>query len=299
MPRSSKRTKVLKALKTIQSTRRQNATLRELFNVENDEDSLDDEDWIEDIYDSLVDTAVDEVEARRYLFRSKTYRDRNETFDWQDIISDNSVRFSESEFHVHFRMNRSSYHILLSLLEHKETFYTVSKGRKQLPIPLQLLIFLRRIGSEGTEASYTKLAVFFGIGAGTVSVVVRRVQNAFLEHYDELVSWPSLEGKSLMKEQIKVEYGFQNCIGIIDGTIIIMDEKPLKYGESYYCRKNCYSLNVQVVCNHECKIQYLYGGWPGSTYDNRAWRNCKLYTKRDEYFDDGEYLLGDSAYSTC
>ena len=59
MPRSSKRAKVLKALKTIQSTRRQNATLRELFNVENDEDSLDDEDWIEDIYDSLVDTAVD------------------------------------------------------------------------------------------------------------------------------------------------------------------------------------------------------------------------------------------------
>ena len=162
--------------------------MRELFNVENDEDSLDDEDWIEDIYDSLVDAAVDEVEARRYLFRSKTYRDRNETFDWQDIISDNSVRFSESEFHVHFRMNRNSYHILLSLLEHKETFYTVSKGRKQLPIPLQLLIFLRRIGSEGTEASYTKLAVFFGIGAGTVSVVVRRVQNAFLEHYDELVS---------------------------------------------------------------------------------------------------------------
>ena len=299
MPRSSKRAKVLKALKTIQSTRRQNATLRELFNVENDEDSLDDEDWIEDNYDSLVDAAVDEVEARRYLFRSKTYRDRNETFVWQDIISDNSVRFSESEFHVHFRMNRNSYHILLSLLEHKETFYTVSKGRKQLPIPLQLLIFLRRIGSEGTEASYTKLAVFFGIGAGTVSVVVRRVQNAFLEHYDELVSWPSLEGKNLMKEQIKVEYGFQNCIGIIDGTIIILDEKPLKYGESYYCRKNCYSLNVQVVCNHECKIQYLYGGWPGSTHDNRAWRNCKLYTKRDEYFDDGEYLLSDSAYLTC
>ena len=39
-------------------------------------------------------------------------------------------------------------------------------------------------------------------------------------------------------------------------------------------------------------------GWPGSVHDNRVWSNSEIYLGRDKYFDQREYLLGDSAFST-
>ena len=69
------------------------------------------------------------------------------------------------------------------------------------------------------------------------------------------------------------------------------------FGDSYWTRKSCYALNVQVICDHKSRVTYVYGGWPGSIHDNRAWRNSKVFLNAPDYFSDGEYLLGDSAYS--
>jgi len=95
-----------------------------------------------------------------------------------------------------------------------------------------------------------------------------------------------------------MKHGFQNCVGIIDGTLIFSLHRPLQYGDSYYCRMNAYAINVQIICDDQKRLRYMYGGWPGSTHDNRAWRNCQVVFRRfQRYFRDGEYLLGDSAYS--
>jgi len=39
-------------------------------------------------------------------------------------------------------------------------------------------------------------------------------------------------------------------------------------------------------------------GWLGSVQNNRVWSNSEIYLCRDKYFDQKEYLLGDSAFST-
>jgi len=38
-------------------------------------------------------------------------------------------------------------------------------------------------------------------------------------------------------------------------------------------------------------------GWPGSVHDNHVWVNSEIYLGTDKYFDQKEYLLGDSAFS--
>ena len=52
-----------------------------------------------------------------------------------------------------------------------------------------------------------------------------------------------------------------------------------------------------IVCDDKKRVIYYNAGWPGSTHDNRVFRNSQLYLNRGEYFSHQEYLLGDSAYS--
>ena len=50
---------------------------------------------------------------------------------------------------------------------------------------------------------------------------------------------------------------------------------------------------MQVICDDKGRVIYIYGGWPGSTHDNRAWRNSDVFLNANDYFSEGEYLLGD------
>ena len=88
---------------------------------------------------------------------------------------------------------------------------------------------------------------------------------------------------------MKLKSGIQNYIGIFDGTLIVLHYRPHLYVDSYFSRKSCYAINVQVVCDDRGKTIYYCGGWPGSTHDNRAWRSSKIFINDAEYFADDEY----------
>ena len=89
-----------------------------------------------------------------------------------------------------------------------------------------------------------------------------RTTKALLNLKEEVICWPDGKEKESLKLRIKISSGFQKCIGIIDGTLIFLHERPKKYGDSYYCRKGRYAVNVQVICDDNRKITYYYGGWP-------------------------------------
>ena len=72
-----------------------------------------------------------------------------------------------------------------------------------------------------------------------------------------------------LSSRIKVLYGFPNCVGIIDGTLIFLDEAPLSDAVPYFSRKTRYALSLLVVCDDKRRITYIHGPWPGSAHDNR------------------------------
>jgi len=69
-------------------------------------------------------------------------------------------------------------------------------------------------------------------------------------------------------------------------------------GEDYYTRKGDYAIKGLVICDDAVRIMWIEVGWPGSVHDNQVWSNSEIYLGRDMYFDQKEYLLGDSAYLT-
>jgi len=108
-----------------------------------------------------------------------------------------------------------------------------------------------------------------------------------------VIKWPSIEERRNISGRIRKAHGFVNCIGLIDGTLF-----PLAFAPDYYTRKGDYAIKGLVICYDAARITWIEVGWPGSVHDNQVWSNSEIYLGRDKYFDQKEYLLGDSAFST-
>jgi hypothetical protein len=286
MPKKKDRSIAIDHLQRIVDRQSKDALMRELF---------DEEDSLQDDEDLLYSIRLKRMKRSRYLFRPQRYRDRRKKFDLEDCLSEDSHNFNDEEFLFCFRMTRDSFFYLLEEMETKESFKD-SKFRQQRPIAYQLLVFLYRVGREGTGGGSLAVGSFFGIGKGSVNTYVRRCVQALLEIKEDVIYWPDQDERNEMKARLSA-YGFRHCVRIIDGTLVVLDFKPEKYHECYYSRKSCYAINVMVVCNDRKRITFYNAGWPGSTHDNRVWRNSGLFKNRNQYFSFMEYLLGDSAYS--
>jgi len=93
-------------------------------------------------------------------------------------------------------------------------------------------------------------------------------------------------------------HDFVNCVGLIDGTLFPLVFAPTVNVEDYYTRKGNYTIKGLVMCDDAERITWIKVGWPSSVHVNRVWSNSEMYVGRDKYFDQREYLLGDSAFST-
>ena len=295
MPRESDKLFVDNLVDEVHQKRNYETYLRGIIDDDSDLSLGLSETTLFELDDIAFDLSRDHIQSRRYLERN--YRDRSFKFDLEDCISHDSRLYNQNEFLEDFRMSRLSFHVICDTIRGNSVFRNKATGRKQKKVELQLLVFLYRLGRKGADASYVKISNYFGIGAGTAAKFCKRVQTALLSLEKEVVKWPSEEEKASMKSRIKILYGFQNCIGLIDGTLIELDKKPSKYGDGYFSRKSSYGINVQIICDDKRNITYYYGGWPGSTHDNRAWNNCHACINPDKYFGPNEYLIGDSAYS--
>jgi len=87
-------------------------------------------------------------------------------------------------------------------------------------------------------------------------------------------------------------------VGIADGTLFPLAFEP-ETEDAPDCkgRKHTCTLTVMIICDCDRKIRYYHSGYPGSTNDNRVYRNMDLYQNPKNYFSDNEFNLGDNAFS--
>ena len=285
MPRLSERVKAI---------RHQESVVRAYERINQLNDTLSIQDSDDEFLLSYNSKILHTMKQRRFLFRSKKYRKRS-IFDFDDVLKDSSNEYNATEFLYMFRLRRESFFSLLDLIKEDPVFLQ-SRYKKSRPASHQLLVFLYRIGREGVGASLSALSTFFKLGKGTLRKYILNSLKAILKLKDSVIYWPNEEEKEKMKLRLAA-YGFHNCIGIIDGTFIVLDRRPAENFECYYSRKSNYAINCCVVCDDQCRVIYYLAGWPGSTHDNRVLRNSDLFRNKSKYFDINEYLLGDSAYS--
>ena len=265
----------------------------QLYFLSMDRYFMDDNDPMQDEVNLDCFLVMKACKSTRYMFRAPNYRKSHGY--WQDFFDESM--YNDDEFREHFRLSRNSFMQLYNIIRDHPIFTSTKKRRPQVAIQLQLLIFLYKLSSSGTGGKFTRIGKFFRVSKGNAIQCFKRVLTAILSLRDRVICWPSTEEKRNISRRFYITYGLPNCVGIIDGTLIFLTESPEWSGEDFNTRKGGYGVNALVVCDDHCRVLYSYIGWPGSTHDNRSWRNCNLNLNQDDNFERAEFIIGDSAFN--
>jgi len=125
---------------------------------------------------------------------------------------------------------------------------------------------------------------------------VMHASSAILKLQKQAIRWPDVEERKRISGRISKAHGFLHCVGLIDGTLFPLAFSPMLNGEDYFTRKGNYAVKGLIICNDSAKITWVEMGWLGSVHDNRVWLNSDVYLSKEKYFNNKEYLLGDSAF---
>jgi hypothetical protein len=142
-------------------------------------------------------------------------------------------------------MSRDGFVHLLHLIEDDPVFIS-SSNKPQRPVEYQLAAFLCRMGAEDA----LKAAAVICIAEGTVYGYCERVCKAIRNIRDNHLAWPGIERRRFLKTEM-AEQSFPGCIGIGDGTLIRLINKPWRNGAAYWCRKKFYAISL-------FDVKYIY-----------------------------------------
>ncbi|KAG2214626.1 hypothetical protein INT45_003978 [Circinella minor] len=207
-------------------------------------------------------------------------------FSWDNI-----------EFRGIVRMNKSTFKLLTKKIAEDEVFKPKDNGRKQRPVWFQLACTLERLAHDGTGRSVHSIARQWGVASGSVSTYMKRVITALDDLSPKYIKWPDEAERRQIASCIQESYNFPSCVGFIDGTHMVLSQKPKKQGEVYFNRKQRYSMNVQAICDHRRIIRHLQVGLPGCFSDSTAHKMSSVYKHPLDHFSENEYILGDSGYA--
>jgi len=114
---------------------------------------------------------------------------------------------------------------------------------------------------------------------------------------EEYIHWPDVYERKEISSHFEKSFHFPNSIGLMDGTLLPLAFEPSSDDAAdYHGRKFPYSLTVLVINDDRRKIRAYLAGYPGSTHDNRLWRNMKQNKYSNKYFSASEYVLCDTAF---
>lgn len=85
-------------------------------------------------------------------------------------------------------------------------------------------------------------------------------------------------------EAAKIDFfqiaGMPAVIGAIDGTLIRIQEVGGAQNKTdFFCRKQFYAINAQVVCDANCGVIDIVARWPGSTHDETVFLNSAIFER--------------------
>jgi hypothetical protein len=201
------------------------------------------------LYPSTSDvllTALNGLYAQRYL--AERISINKSSANLRLLLDDWKINRTEI-FRTHLRITPTCFDMLVSVLQQDPVFHNQSHV-DQLPIADQVAIALYRFGHHGNAVTTRDVALWAGIGYGTVRLVTNRVMKAVCgdSFRYAVLHWPD----SNAKEEAKAWVEQNSCPAwrdgwcMVDGTLVPLYACPGFFGNTWFDCKSNYSLNVQV-----------------------------------------------------
>jgi hypothetical protein len=141
---------------------------------------------------------------------------------------------------------------IVKLIKDHPIFHNNST-KPQLPVQIQLAIFLNAAGHYGNAATSQDMAEWAGVSKGTVYNCYKWVMLAILHHHDSMIHFDPTQQKYQEEKQRAQRYVEERTCSqwkggflCVDGTSFPLFQKPGWYGKGYFDRKCNYSLINQV-----------------------------------------------------
>lgn len=228
----------------------------------------------------------------RYAYkRGSSYKRKGDYYKWLMLQNDKVFRRET-------RMpTKIAFENICKRVQNHACYAASDSGRKQRSVPFQVAVVLYRLGLSGGGSSLENVASHCGIGVGTVQTYTTRFFTAILAISKDWIIWPTEQEKKTIKEANEKRFGFPNCVGFVDGSLIELEFEPHWRGEEFYTRKANYAIQNLAICDDKRRIRYFSTGFFGSTHDSRVF-NGTIGCTPEQYFSKGEYILADSAYAS-
>ncbi|CAM9469835.1 unnamed protein product, partial [Chrysoparadoxa australica] len=210
----------------------------------------------------------------------------------------------DGTFHKNHGMSLDSFHDLLDIVRPDITPSEVGMAgvNRGGIVPAHQRLSLT-LGWLRGSINYSQVAAKYGIGLTTAYDILWQVIQALKRAPQLSLKLPSTEA-----EYAALARGFKarssngvmdKCIGAVDGMLVRIRVPTLKDTPTpvrYYSghKKFC-GINLQAICDHNCRFLGMDMREPGSVNDRKAWEHSGI----DDWLSklpDGYYLVGDAAY---
>lgn len=161
----------------------------------------------------------------------------------------------DQEFKQEVRMSKESFYHVHCLIE-KNPIFSNNSRNAQACVSIQMAVCFHRYGCYGNGASVGRIARSKGISNGAVTLYCQRIAKAILSVTSIYVKWPNHAERLAIAHDLKERYGVPGCVGFVDGTDVVLSQRPHIDGEVFFSRKHKYCLNTQIICDH--KRRYLF-----------------------------------------
>ncbi|KAG2060974.1 hypothetical protein BDR06DRAFT_979248 [Suillus hirtellus] len=181
---------------------------------------------------------------------------------------------------------------ILNQISNHHVFHNQSNN-PQLPVAVQLAIFLNRVGHYGNASSPKDISQWAGVSVGSVINCMNRIMAALLAEHNNFISFPTLNSIDAAHAQAYAlkTLGcpeWQNGILAIDGSFFNLYQRPGLFGDAFYSRKSHFSLNCQT-------FDYSLGH-TGSAHDAYTFRSTHIYQNHQTLLGNNHWIWADSAY---
>lgn len=250
---------------------------------------MDDFSGIEnDILQAQVDAIEEEVHNLTNARKTYTIRQR------LDAVNG----FTDEEFRRRFRLTRTAVAFLYNLIG-AELEPVVTRTGFTICGMDKILITLRYYA---TASFHLVTADFYGISESSVCKIVPIVSDRIANLRERFIRMPTTDAEvENSKREFFAVAGMPATIGAIDGTLVKIQEVGGAQNKThFFCRKQFYAVNTQIISDASAKVIDIVARWPGSTHDETVFLNSNIFGRflAGEFVRNGRHsiLLGDGGY---